>query len=364
MTTQATETPTICALCQQERPLVVSHIIPKFVIRAFKGETITGYLRNAINPNIRYQDGLKERLLCAECDNIRFSDAESSFAERVFGPHRASTLNEFICTESDRFFAASLTWRNIISNLRAGEEALRSDGQTDQDIAAIRSAEIALRSYLLGKAPYPNQYPQHLLFTDLTIGDAPTGLDVYLNAVLEMYLPGRDEYLYAVSNLSFGMLFISPLRIDADREREWREGGTLLEPGAVIRTSGQSIEDGYFGGLLALRPEQLQPYKTASPAQKDKIAKDIAKADIGRWLEGRHGAAYQRELEKAADPREFAIVAWRNGQPERTAISYEALCELLADPMPDVLARVDALEVGKGVMVVMNDERVAVVRFT
>jgi hypothetical protein len=361
MTTQ-TEAPTICALCQQERPLVISHIIPKFVIRAFKRETITGYLRNAINPNVRYQDGPKEKLLCAECDNVRFSDAESAFAERVFNSHRAGTLKEFTCAESDRFFAASLAWRNIISNLRAGEEVLRTDGQGDQDIAAIRNAELALRSYLLGNAPYPNQYPQHLFFTDLTVGDAPTGLDVYLNAVLDMYLPGRDEYLYAVSNLSFGMLFVCPLRSDGDREREWREGGTLLEPGGVIRTSNQSIQDGYFGGLLALRPEQLQPYKTASTAQKDKIAKDIAKADIGRWLEGRHGAAYQRELEKAADVREFALVAWRNGQPERTAIPYEALRELLADPMPDVLSRVDALEVGKGVMVVTNEERVTVVR--
>lgn len=354
--------PTVCALCQQERFLVDSHIIPKFVIRAFKAETITGYLRRPTNPNVRYQDGHKQKLLCEECDNERFSRAESAFAEHVFNPRRVRSLNEFTVTEADRYFAASLAWRNIISNLRAGEDALRADGQRDEDIATIRDAEAALRAYLLRNAPYPEQYSQHLFFTDLTIGDAPSGLDVYLNAMLEMYLPGHGEYLYAVSNLSFGMLFVCPLRLDAEREREWREGGTVLEPGAVIRTSGQSIKDGYFGGLLALRPEQLQAYRTASPAQKEKISQAIRKADIAKWLEGGHGAAYQREHEKSADSREFGLVAWKDGQPEQTAIPYEALRELLAEPMPDVLARVNPLEVGKGVMVVMDNERIAIAR--
>jgi hypothetical protein len=250
----------------------------------------------------------------------------------------------------------------IIVNLRAGEDALRSDGHTDADIAAMRDAEVALRKYLLGNAPYPEQYPQHLFFADLTVGDAPTGLDVYLNAMMEMYLPGVGEYLYAVSNLSFGMLFVCPLRLDADREQEWREGGTLLEPGAVIRTSGQQIQDGHFGGVLSLRPQQLEKYRTASLAQKEKISKAIGKADIGKWLQGRHGAAYLREREKTEEARDFALMAWPDGRLEQTPIPYEALRELFADAMPDVLERVDALQPGNAVMVVHEGEKVAIAR--
>jgi hypothetical protein len=362
MTTATNQTPTVCALCQTEQTLVDSHIIPSFVVRAFKGETITGFLRRPTNPNIRYQDGHTEKLLCENCDNVRFSQAESAFAMRVFNPRRAGTLAEFTCTESDRYFAASLAWRLIIVNLRAGEDVLRDDGHTDDDIAAMRDAEAALRQYLLGNGPYPHQYPQHLFFADLTVGDAPAGLDVYLNAMMEMYLPGVGDYLYAVSNLSFGMLFVCPLRLDAEREREWRAGGTLLEPGAVIRTSKQQIKDGHFLNILALRPEQLQKYKTASPAQKEKIAKAIGKADIGKWLQGRHGVAYQHERGKSADSREFALMAWPGGRLEQTPIPYEALGEMFAD-VPDMLARIDALQPGKAMMIVHDEgENVAIAR--
>jgi hypothetical protein len=354
-TPAAANTAIVCALCRRERPLIDSHLIPSFVIRAFKDEAITRFLRRPTNPNVRYQDGVTEKLLCAHCDNVLLSAGEAAFAKDVLAPRRARTLTEFTCTEMHRYFAASLTWRIVVFKLREGEDALRADEHTDEDIAAMRDAEAALRPYLLGEAPYPERYAQHVFFAGLTAGDAPTGLDVYLNATIEMWIPGNGDKLYAISNLSFGILSFCRLRPPSLAPPH---GGTLLEPGAVIRTSGQTISEQELAQILAARGPYMERYKTASPTQKEKISQAVAKADIAKWLRGWHGSAYAREHERAtADKRVFVLVVRDDaGDPHKTELPYEALSAALADAVPEALERIEALEVSAGMQYVDEDE--------
>jgi hypothetical protein len=81
-----------CALCQKERELCDSHIIPHFVFDWLKESSATGHMRFGPNMNLRVQDGLKPKLLCKECEGI-FSVSESHFASKIFHPlHRDESL--------------------------------------------------------------------------------------------------------------------------------------------------------------------------------------------------------------------------------------------------------------------------------
>lgn len=58
-----------CALCKSQNIILQdSHIIPKFVSRRLIKKSITGFLRQASNPNKRLQDGDSTYLLCADCE--------------------------------------------------------------------------------------------------------------------------------------------------------------------------------------------------------------------------------------------------------------------------------------------------------
>jgi hypothetical protein len=70
--------------------------------------------------------------------------------------------------------------------------------------------------------------------------------------------------LYAVSNLSFGVPFSCRLRSDVDQERNSGSDGTLLEPGALIRTSGQTITDPVLVGIFISPASYLEQYRRTS----------------------------------------------------------------------------------------------------
>lgn len=354
MSTDAT--PTACALCGQHAPLIQSHLIPAFVIRAFKANTLTGFIRHAENPNRRREDGKKLPLLCAKCDNERFGAREGSFSKAVFAPWLRKSLTEFIVREDDLYFAASLTWRNLVYDLSLTEKELRDDGHTDEDIGTMRDAEAALRRYLVGHSVYPEQYQQHIIFSGLTLGTSASGLDAYLQATLEMYIPGRGDYLYSITNLSLGILIVCPLRTDDERLAEWATSGSHLTIGNVLKTSGQQIRDGYFGGLLALRPDQLEKYKNISAAQKAKIVASVAKADKTKWLTGFHGAAFQREFEKRQDSRRYSVSATKpDGEIDTTVVPHDRLMIDLRE-VPDIYSRLDDLAIGSGFRLVMLED--------
>jgi len=103
---------TKCSLCLKEKTILESHIIPKFVFKWLK-ETGSSYLRNPSNPNIRLQDGIKEKLLCFECEQ-KLSVFEKWFAENIFNNYLAGKDFMFAYGEELGKFAVSLLWRIAI----------------------------------------------------------------------------------------------------------------------------------------------------------------------------------------------------------------------------------------------------------
>lgn len=102
-----------CAFCNSGGELRMSHIIPRFVWDWFKKTSATGYIRSGEAPDMRRQDGHKERLLCHDCEQL-FSQWEKSVAEQVFLPiHDGEYLpaQPVVYGEWMAKFAASVCWR-------------------------------------------------------------------------------------------------------------------------------------------------------------------------------------------------------------------------------------------------------------
>jgi hypothetical protein len=102
---------TSCALCQKNRPLKESHIIPKFFGRELKKRSNSQTLVYGINPekNPKPQDITKVYLLCEECEG-RFSKYENAFRNNVI-PANQSLLVPIIYGDWLHKFAVSISWR-------------------------------------------------------------------------------------------------------------------------------------------------------------------------------------------------------------------------------------------------------------
>ena len=136
----------ICKLCQKNRDLKESHIIPKFVARWLKETSATGYLRQGFQPNLCRQDFSTEQLLCGDCEN-RLSRWEKIFAESIFFPYLNEEKREFEYTDWLLKFSVSLIWRLGVSELddfQKYQPRLASD---------LEKALSVWRNYLLDDLP-------------------------------------------------------------------------------------------------------------------------------------------------------------------------------------------------------------------
>src|SRR4030042_4769769 len=108
----------LCALCEKHAELQLSHIIPKFIARWIKKTGATGYLRNVENE--RVQDGIKEPLLCSDCEQ-QFSRYENYFAKNFFRP-----LTKYVKFPKQTIpydenlvkFILSISWRVLYGEIR------------------------------------------------------------------------------------------------------------------------------------------------------------------------------------------------------------------------------------------------------
>jgi hypothetical protein len=99
----------ICKLCGQYKDLQESHVFPKFVFRWLR-EKGGNYIRKPDNPNIRHQDGLKQKMLCCDCEQL-FSKYENVFSRDIFYPHVNQNKTSFEYDGDLYKFSLSVLWR-------------------------------------------------------------------------------------------------------------------------------------------------------------------------------------------------------------------------------------------------------------
>lgn len=182
-----------CRLCGEERPLLLSHILPAFVFR-WKRESAGGsHLRSTAEPNLRVQDGIKMHWLCAECEE-RFSKVEREFANQIFYPILEDPSARRSYGPWLLRFCASVSWRL----LRLALEQNRYENEwTPEQVDRCRDAERVWREFLLGVRAHPGEFRQHLLPFDIIESgslDAEPNINRYLTRTIQMDLcQGRDS---------------------------------------------------------------------------------------------------------------------------------------------------------------------------
>jgi hypothetical protein len=119
--------PPACALCEQQRILVESHIFPAFLFRWKKKTAATTYLRCNEDPKKRVQDGLKVPMLCAECEGL-FNKFETDFCNHVFHPLVSGKTSSASYGPWLLKFCVSVSWRILAHASRADGEGVPAPG--------------------------------------------------------------------------------------------------------------------------------------------------------------------------------------------------------------------------------------------
>lgn len=186
-----------CRLCQQDRPLRDSHIIPRFVSKWLLDSSPTGGLRDLVTPNRRRQDIPTMPLLCSDCEQI-FSRWESTFAARFFLPlHR----NEASCITYDSWglkFASSIVWRVLTQSLERGPGRL-----TLEQSRSVSVAEQTWRAFIHGTVRHPGRFEVHAIPLDIVSGNVGSDVSPFLNryllrsAAAEVIAGAKDIMVYA-----------------------------------------------------------------------------------------------------------------------------------------------------------------------
>jgi len=146
-----------CPLCRRDCQLVMSHIIPRFVIKLLKTRS---RLRSSESPNKRIQDGIKSLLLCSSCEGL-LSTWERSAYQEIFLPLNDSSraIGPIRYGPWALKFAVSVSWRVLIYHFKQYGLPNLTDGQKAKANEALET----WRRFLLGELPNPGQFEQHLL---------------------------------------------------------------------------------------------------------------------------------------------------------------------------------------------------------
>lgn len=278
-----------CRLCGHIAELQESHIIPKFAIRWLK-ETGTGYFRRIESPNIRLQDGVRQRLLCVECEQ-RFGSRESYFATNVFKPMLAGAT-QVSYDERLAYFLVSLLWRAVH---RHRDEALSTGYRF---ISQIQQAEEEWRRFLLGQGQLTTFSHLHLFVADIAEQNPPgvPKFNLYCARACDSTFFDAEDRCYAIVKFA---TFICIALLTPYVETDWKR--TRVANGASTLKIPQEINDTAFGGWLMNRARfAFEKFdSTISSNQKRVIQDHIRK----RLPDLRNSGLYRAAMADAEDHR-------------------------------------------------------------
>lgn len=192
-----------CALCHEPKPLHESHIIPEFMYRPLYDENHRFYGVSSFpkKPNRFYQKGLREKLLCAICEQY-FSRYEV-YARGVFFGETASPpikIPTGFCFSGLNYtllklFLMSLLWRLAVTKV----EYLKG--------ADLGPYEERLRLLLVSGDP--GDYPMFPCMVTALMWDGKQVTDLIIPPVYTR-LEGRRVWAFVVTGFLF-YFFVSSL---------------------------------------------------------------------------------------------------------------------------------------------------------
>lgn len=257
----------VCRLCQANRELRESHVIPKFVTRYLKSTSATGYLRGAEDPNLRLQDSKKVKLLCDSCEQL-LSGWEREFKNSIFDKIQSSDFGEIEYGPWMLKFVVSISWRVLVVE----QTALTAEfPQFENKVNRILET---WKAFLLGKISKPVDSQHHVF----VLGTPSAMNGKFHPKMLHYLLRGADatsvvssRHVSVYSKL-LRVLIFSPL-IPA------KPGGwinTRVFAGAGRLVSPQTIRMVGFGEFLNSRVAEGFTKQMSEP-QREKIRQTVMK---------------------------------------------------------------------------------------
>lgn len=214
----------ICKLCEKEKYLELSHIIPKFIFRHQKKTSPTGNIRSTENPNRVTQDGLKLPFLCGDCEDL-FSSWETKFANEIFFKYQAGSADSFPYDEWLTKYLASVSFR-VLSYVYHESDLGYFDAEM---LEHIPLAINRLRNYLLGYSTNPGEQRQLLLLLDRS-ETMDTTFNMYLvrGVEFDVVTTDTDSFIY-VKYLKF--LQLCPIKLSSNKG--WKTARVALQKGIL-----------------------------------------------------------------------------------------------------------------------------------
>jgi len=197
--------PKQCLLCGRPAPLQASHIIPKFVFDWLKETSATGFLRRAVAPNVRVQDGEKRKLLCRDCE-AKFARWEKRFAEHLFVPYQKDRKAALRYEKWLLLFSVSVAWRIGVSKVSVDEKV------RPELLKALEDAIQCWTLFLLGTHTEAGPYEHHLFLLDVVTAsgavDLPQGFNRYLLRTVDCTVVSSSKKLFVYAKFP-NMIFRS-----------------------------------------------------------------------------------------------------------------------------------------------------------
>jgi len=276
-----------CKLCLEQSDLQLSHIVPAFVFKWLKKD---GHIRHAENIDRRVQDGDKDYLLCAACEQ-RLNSWETQFANNVFHPINA---DERTLVRYDSWllkFCVSISWRALV---HISNKARLNHFSASQS-AHVEKALDTWRKYMMDELPHPGKYEQHLIPFSIIENTGsfkfPPNINRYLLRNVELDAAAGSESAFVYSKLGrFGIFGF----IDVVRPKEWKGTKIHVRNGAVgPRTYELPRSLGTYLSDRATKAWDLM--KTMSENQQRKVDGTI-EANPERFLNSEVFQAMQQDI--------------------------------------------------------------------
>lgn len=259
----------LCRLCVRNPAIENSHVIPRFVFRAIKSDSPTGFFRNPNNPNLRRQDGDKLRLLCSDCEQ-RFGSAENAFASNIFSDFHRNDRDHFSYGPWLHYFMTSLAWRTLVLDLPGLE---LDNANPRAAVTQLTEAAETMRLYLLGASNLAVCLRNHaVVWTKCHSGSAD------LAAVGPNVMIRRSVFGYSVVDQMLGYSgvilnlagFMCFLIVKGKPQDTWT--ATKVNPAGGELKPPQHVSSWLMGELLNCITESAQKQSAMSDAQRQKVS--------------------------------------------------------------------------------------------
>lgn len=286
-----------CKLCQQEKELKESHIVPKAIYRWIKKTSATSYLRRGKNPNVRIQDGVKIRLLCGDCEQ-KFSAYEKYFIENIFKPVNEAAFPEqipvgFQYDEKLFYFVNSLWWR--ILHWSSTDKAVTESRYWKQ----IQACEKELRKFLM-QSEHPDNFDNNYLLLTSYVKNAPPAyknINYFFMRSIDPFIMFNDSACFFSLRIPSFWFFGNITGLDDEKLAAIK----LKPKGSIFQVSqGDTIREPSISSFISVRIKAYNDkFQQISDNQKNKITTHALK-DLDKFKKSKSFTATQLDILREA----------------------------------------------------------------